>query len=294
MIADLHVYELGDVMLLTMAGDVKDDGAGEARSVHLLRGCAARRRDRDVRADGGGRARTRRGPCRPRSARWRPTRWRRCPSTGTCAPSGPAAPAIVTRVTDTGEPGFDVFVDRAQVDRARRPRSTPPASSKPARRRPRRCASRRACRRSTATWTRRRSRSRRHRVARDQLQQGLLRRAGSRHPRAAPRPRPRGAQAGRPARRRRAGAAAGCGDSQRRPGDRPGHEQHAGRRRSSGRSRSATCTATFSSRGRRSPSRTRPPRSRRCRSCRQPEGRATADDANADSRAARLACSAVA
>ncbi len=25
-------------------------------------------------------------------------------------------PAIVTRVTDTGEPGFDVFVDRAQLD----------------------------------------------------------------------------------------------------------------------------------------------------------------------------------
>ena len=35
MIADLFVYELGDVMLLTMPGDVKDDGAGEARSVHL-------------------------------------------------------------------------------------------------------------------------------------------------------------------------------------------------------------------------------------------------------------------
>ena len=35
MIADLHVYELGDVMLLAMAGDVKDARAGEARSVHL-------------------------------------------------------------------------------------------------------------------------------------------------------------------------------------------------------------------------------------------------------------------
>ena len=48
-----------------------------------------------------------------------------------------------------------------------------------------------------------------------------------------------------------AGAAAGHGDPQRRSGDRPGDEQHAGRRRSSGRSRSATCTAISSSRGRR-------------------------------------------
>ena len=61
--------------------------------------------------------------------------------------------------TDTGERGFDVLVEStrprgsaraARAPRARR-RSTPPL--------PKRCASRRACRGFTATWTRRRFRS---------------------------------------------------------------------------------------------------------------------------------------
>src|SRR6185295_6504842 len=65
------------------------------------------------------------------------------------------------------------------------------------------------------------------RIARDQLQQGMLRRPGSGDPRAAPRPRPRCAETGRPARRRRRRAGAGDGDSKRRARDRRGHQQHA-------------------------------------------------------------------
>ena len=70
----------------------------------------------------------------------------------------------------------------------------------------------------------------RHRGAGDQPDEGLLRRAGSDHPRAAPRPRPRGAEAGRPAstgpacrtiRCRRAGTPAIMPIAGRRARDRP-------------------------------------------------------------------------
>jgi folate-binding protein YgfZ len=115
MIADLHVYELGDVMLLTLAGDVKDAvlakldqfiftedvqlgdvtdtfaqiavvGPDAAQVVATVLG--------SVTADAL-RALVEHGNLR--------TEW-----------AGGAA--IVVRVTDTGEPGYDVFVDRAQVD----------------------------------------------------------------------------------------------------------------------------------------------------------------------------------
>ena len=61
MIADLDVYELGDVHAADDDRRRQGRRAGEARSVHLLRGRAARRRHRHVRADrdrraGGGRA----------------------------------------------------------------------------------------------------------------------------------------------------------------------------------------------------------------------------------------------
>ena len=41
--------------------------------------------------------------------------WRRCPNTATCEAASPEHAAIVTRVTDTGEPGFDVYVERGQA-----------------------------------------------------------------------------------------------------------------------------------------------------------------------------------
>ena len=115
MISDLHVYELGDVMLLTMAGDVKDAvmakldqfifsedvqlgdvtetfaqvavvGPDAARAVSTALG--------GVLADALG----------------------ALPEHGNVRTEWAGGAAIVTRVTDTGEPGYDVFVDRAQVN----------------------------------------------------------------------------------------------------------------------------------------------------------------------------------
>ncbi len=114
MIADLYVYELGDVLLLRLAGDVKDTvlakldqfifsedvqlgdvtdtfaqiavvGPDAARVVASVVGIALESLERL--SDHGN----------LRSS-WRGT------------------PVIVTRVTDTGEPGYDLFVERAQVD----------------------------------------------------------------------------------------------------------------------------------------------------------------------------------
>ena len=136
--------------------------AREARSVHLLRGRAARRRHRHVRADGGRRTG---GGTRSssrdsalavetlaRAGRARQSRDRVAARAGS---------AIVTRVTDTGEPGFDLFVERAQADalqtradRRRRGRGR----RRHGRGDPHR-GGRAAC--FTATWTRRRFRSRR-------------------------------------------------------------------------------------------------------------------------------------
>jgi folate-binding protein YgfZ len=114
MIADLFVYELGDVMLLTMARDVRDTVIGKfdqfiftedvqlgdvtetfeqtavvgPDAAHVVSALvdgvdraslAALAEHGNVRAQFGGQ------------------------------------PAIVTRVTDTGEPGFDVYVDRARA-----------------------------------------------------------------------------------------------------------------------------------------------------------------------------------
>jgi tRNA-modifying protein YgfZ len=114
MIADLQVYEVGDVILLTMSGDVKDtvlakldqfiftedvqlgDVTATFAQVAVV-GPAAARTVAD--AIGGvteaallamaDHANTR--------ADWQ------------------GAPAIVTRITDTGEPGYDVFVEAAQA-----------------------------------------------------------------------------------------------------------------------------------------------------------------------------------
>ena len=111
MIADLYVYELGDVMLLTLAGDVKD--AVLAKLDQFIFSEDVQLGDvtetfAQIAVVGPDAARAVAAVARRRVGR---RAARRCPSTATCAPSGPAAPAIVARVTDTGEPGFDLFVD---------------------------------------------------------------------------------------------------------------------------------------------------------------------------------------
>jgi len=115
MISDLHVYELGDLMLLTMAGDVKDtvlakldqfifsedvqlgDVSGTFAQIAVVGPEAAQVAARvlgGVSADvlaalgEGGNMRT---------------EW-------------DGAPAIVARTGDTGEPGYDVFVDRERAE----------------------------------------------------------------------------------------------------------------------------------------------------------------------------------
>jgi folate-binding protein YgfZ len=114
MIADLHVYELGDVMLLMMIGGVKDSvmakldqfifsedvqlgdvsdtfaqvaiiGPGAATIVAALVGGVSADALREMAEHGNARG-----------------EW-----------AGGAA--IVTRVTDTGEPGFDLYVERAKA-----------------------------------------------------------------------------------------------------------------------------------------------------------------------------------
>jgi folate-binding protein YgfZ len=114
MIADLHVYELGDVMLLTMAGEVKDtvlakldqlifsedvqlgDVTGTFAQVAVIGPEAAPA----VSTALGG------PPAEALAA---------LPEHGNVRAEWAGGTAIVTRVTDTGEPGFDIFVDRAQV-----------------------------------------------------------------------------------------------------------------------------------------------------------------------------------
>ena len=193
----------------------------------------------------------RRALCRPRSAVCPPTRWGRWPSTATCARSGTAAPAIVTRVTDTGEPGFDVFVGPSRRRRRSRPRSAPPASS--SRRGDGRGDSDRGRRAgcSTATWTRTRSRSR----PASSRARSASRRAATSGRKSIIRVLHRGH--GRVARKLvgllvdgeqvppARGTAIRSGDREIGRGD----QQHAVAGARSVRSRSATCTATSSSRG---------------------------------------------
>jgi len=114
MIADLHVYELGDVILLTMAGDVKDavmakldqfifgedvqlgDVTGTFGQIAVVGPEAARAVARvitGVEADAlGG-----------------------LPEHGNARAQWAGGAAIVARVSDTGEPGFDLFVEQPRT-----------------------------------------------------------------------------------------------------------------------------------------------------------------------------------
>ena len=113
MIADLHVYELGDVMLVTLAGDVKatvlakldqfifteDVQLGDVTDTFAQIGVVGPEAAATVaRLLSGASAETLSALAEDANLR---TQWN-------------GDPAIVTRITDTGEPGYDVFVDRAK------------------------------------------------------------------------------------------------------------------------------------------------------------------------------------
>jgi tRNA-modifying protein YgfZ len=114
MIADLHVYELGDVVLLTMSGDVKDgvlakldqfiftedvqlgDVSGTFAQVAVIGPDAARVVAAVV-------------------AGVQVDALRALPEHGNMRVEWDGGAAIVTRVTDTGEPAYDVYFDRGRV-----------------------------------------------------------------------------------------------------------------------------------------------------------------------------------
>src|SRR5438309_1313953 len=114
MIADLHVYELGDVILLTMAGDVKDavmakldqfifgedvqlgDVTGTFGQIAVVGPQAA---DVVARVVSGVDA----------------DALNALPEHGNIRAQWAGGEAIVVRVTDTGEPGFDLFVEQPRA-----------------------------------------------------------------------------------------------------------------------------------------------------------------------------------
>src|SRR5262249_9433164 len=115
MIADLHVYELGDVLLLTMAGAVKDTMMAKldqfifSEDVQLgdvtetfaqvgVVGPAAAARVASVVSDVA------------------EEELRAFPAHGNVRRSWSGGAVIVTRVTDTGAPGFDLYVERPQAE----------------------------------------------------------------------------------------------------------------------------------------------------------------------------------
>jgi folate-binding protein YgfZ len=115
MITDLHVYELGDVMLLVMPREVKDAVLGRldqfvfTEDVQLgdvsdtfaqiaVLGPSAARIVADLLT----------GPSRDAIAA--------LPEHGNLRTEWRNEPAIVTRISDAGEPGYDVYVDRGAAN----------------------------------------------------------------------------------------------------------------------------------------------------------------------------------
>ena len=114
MIADLYAYELGDVMLLTMTGGVKDGVMAKldqfifSEDVQLgdVTGTFAQ-----IAIVGPGAAATVTSIVSGASE----AALREMPEHGNARGQWAGGAAIVTRVTDTGEPGFDLFVEHAQA-----------------------------------------------------------------------------------------------------------------------------------------------------------------------------------
>jgi tRNA-modifying protein YgfZ len=111
MIADLHVYELGDVMLVTVPREVKDSVLAKFDQFIF---------SEDVQLGDVTETFSQLAIIGHDAARVVATvvpelsidRLKALPEHGNTRANFGGSPAIVTRITDTGEPGFDVFVDR--------------------------------------------------------------------------------------------------------------------------------------------------------------------------------------
>jgi folate-binding protein YgfZ len=118
MIADLHVYELGDVMLLTLPRDVKDTVMAKLDQVifseDVQLGDVTDTFDQFAIV----------GPqaavVAAKALELTADALAGLAEHGNLRASWRGAPAIATRAGDTGEPGFDLFVERAQADALRR------------------------------------------------------------------------------------------------------------------------------------------------------------------------------
>jgi folate-binding protein YgfZ len=114
MIADVYAYELGDVMLLTMTGDVKDTVM--AKLDQFIFG-------EDVQLGDVTETFAQIAVVGPAAASVIATALggvdadalRVLPEHGNLRTQWPGGAAIVTRITDAGEPGFDVYVDRQEA-----------------------------------------------------------------------------------------------------------------------------------------------------------------------------------
>jgi len=115
MIADVHVYELGDVMLVTMAREVKDTVLAKFDQFIF---------SEDVQLGDVTETLSQLALVGPDAARvvaavvgeLSVDRLKALPEHGNARANFAGSPAIVTRVTDTGEPGYDVFVDRGLAE----------------------------------------------------------------------------------------------------------------------------------------------------------------------------------
>jgi folate-binding protein YgfZ len=113
MIADLFLYELGDVLLVTMVGDVKDTVVGKFDQFIFTE---------DVKLGDVTDTFAQIAIVGPDSAEvvqkvmgeMDPDAFSALGEHGNMRAQFGGQPAIIVRVTDTGEPGFDVFVERAQ------------------------------------------------------------------------------------------------------------------------------------------------------------------------------------
>jgi tRNA-modifying protein YgfZ len=114
MIADLYVYELGDVLLLTMSGGVKDGVMAKfdqfifSEDVQLGDVTGTFAQIAVVGPDAAGRVASIVSGVSEAALR-------AMPEHGNARGEWTGGAAIVTRITDTGEPGFDLFVERAQA-----------------------------------------------------------------------------------------------------------------------------------------------------------------------------------
>jgi folate-binding protein YgfZ len=115
MISDMHVYELGDVLLVTLAGEVKDGVLAKFDQFVF---------SEDVQLGDVTETFSQISIVGPDAARVVSAvvpdvsveTLNALPGHGNVRVRYAGAPAIVTRVTDTGAAGFDVFVDRGQAE----------------------------------------------------------------------------------------------------------------------------------------------------------------------------------